>query len=58
MQENLSSRLDATSANNRLRFEAIEKRIAGLEQTLYTLPATFATAANYTQKQRQRSTPK
>ena len=56
--ENLASILDATSANNRQRFEACEKRIAGLEQTLYTLPETFATAANHTQKQMQRSTPR
>ena len=46
--ESLISRLDANAANNRRRFEAGEQRIAQLEETLYTLPATFLPRQNHT----------
>jgi len=46
--ESLISRLDANAANNRRRFEASEQRIAQLEETLYTLPATFLPRQNHT----------
>ena len=46
--ESLISRLDANAADNRRRFEAGEQRIAQLEETLYTLPATFLPRQNHT----------